>query len=115
MHDVTPKKSPHAKEKSPRTKEISPRTKETSPRTIGNSPSNFRGDENRRSIGRSSSQHTLGPRGSKVNPTNPSLRTKEKLNATVRVDPNISIDNVNRSDYSAIDRDGRKTQSDSKR
>ena len=107
MHDTTPKKSPHNQQTSPRNQQKSPRAQQKS-------PDYSRVDENRRSLGRSSSQHTLGPNGSKVRPTNTSVRTKEKLNATVRVDPNISIDNANRSGYSLNDKDARKTQSDSK-
>lgn len=74
------------------------------------SPMASSNDENKRGLGRSSSQKTIGPAVSKLKPgTKTEKGISDKLNSTVRLDTNISIDN---SLLSVPDADMRKAASD---
>lgn len=74
-------------------------------------------DDTKKTLGRSSSQKTVGLASSKGISSNskPSKRISDKLNSTTNFDLNISNDNLNTTILSTTDNDSRKTYSDSKK
>ena len=91
---------------------ISPR-KQGTPISGGKSPI----EDSRKTLGRSSSQKTVGLVNSKNKSSNSKLNKgiTDKLNCTTNFDLNTSNDNLNNTMLSTTDNDFRKTHSDSKK